>query len=97
MKIRITDIPPEGCPVDFEVSQQAINDRVVPDGHPPRSRRGAQVEPPVYRFTGNPKASFELSLEGSTVMLRGAAASRFISPCARCAEDCEQTLDVARF
>lgn len=84
MKIRITDITPEGKAVEFDLDPQAINARL----------KGSAIETPEYQFVPPLKANLRLELEVGGVMLKGKSSAHFKTVCARCAEEAEQELNV---
>ena len=91
MRIRITDIPPEGRELDFDLDAGSLNERaslvkVQADDD--------AVPPPSYTFTRDPRTLLRLSLEGSTVTIKGITTAGYVTPCSRCAEDTEKTIDV---
>lgn len=92
MKIRITDIPSEGCHVDFELDRAQVNRRATPDLHPGET---AKKDHPDWdcRFEENPKSSLDLSLDGKTVRAIGQVSGDFIALCARCAETTKTSLE----
>lgn len=89
MKIRITDIPPEGLNIDCELDRGALNERLAQAEQTSNSKRS-----PTYRFGPKPNAHLKLELEGSTVNVSGELDAEFVTGCSRCAEDVNQ--DISR-
>src|SRR5690606_22562673 len=89
MKIRITDIPPEGRTLSFELDAASINARANPER---KASRESKV--PEYVFVTAPRAELQLQLQGSAVSVIGKAGARFRTSCSRCAEDLENDLSI---
>ncbi len=86
MIIRITDIPPEGRELEFTLDCQALNARTA-------LAHETRLEAPEYKFIDAPRAQLALSLEGTTVQVKGQASSTYQTPCARCIEPTEKALE----
>jgi uncharacterized protein len=91
MIIKVTDIPPQGRTLDFELSEHELNSRV-------QAVREFQSEivlkSPSYNFLPTVRASLKLNLEGSTVVISGRAWGAFLATCGRCADDTCKEVDV---
>lgn len=92
MKIRVTDIPNEGCSTELELDRQSVNKRLLGE-----SVAAGHKHPPVSdtQFPANPRATLNVSLEDkTTVRLLGGVEGDLLSPCARCAEEAKTHLDL---
>lgn len=87
MIIRIADIPPGGRDLAFEIETTALNGRAM-------SVRDAPSKSYSCRFDSPASVKLHLELEGSVVSLKGLARAWYSTPCARCIEDTQQSLEV---
>lgn len=90
MKVRVTDIPPEGRDFEFEIESASLNERLRPVEE--QLQKGV-VREPIYVFSKSPHASVHLELEGSTVMYRGTVAGEYQTRCAHCGEDISKAIE----
>ena len=90
MKIAITDIPPEGRDLSFDIDEGEMNARLR-DARERQSTRGTS---PDYHFLPHPKATTHLNLEGQTVVINGNAEAQFVTECSRCADETTKSLTV---
>jgi uncharacterized metal-binding protein YceD (DUF177 family) len=89
MKVKISDVPPEGLDIEFPLSVSSLNDRVNA-GH--KAGAPAASSYPVYLFVEAPNVVLHIDLQGSSVTLNGRTSGSFRAACSRCAEDIDKTL-----
>ena len=92
MKLRITDIPPEGLALDFEIAAEHLAARIEQAGAV--ATKSGAVPPPSYEVTCPPKCELKLHLEGSSVFIDGRSEAMLQTVCARCAEEAKLRLSV---
>jgi len=80
-KVRVTDIPVEGLKVDFSLDPAEISKRA---NDPADAKEGGDIGLPRYNFEPPLDVSLELSLESSTVYLKGSLPYSFSTACSRC-------------
>jgi uncharacterized metal-binding protein YceD (DUF177 family) len=90
MEIRIDDIPAEGKDVSFSLDNDELNFRVAGLSHDSKVQHSA----PPYVFAGETKTRLRLSRDGATISIKGWVSGTYTTPCARCAEDVSETLEI---
>jgi uncharacterized protein len=83
MKIKITDISPEGRNVAFPLDVVQLNERL---DSPYRMDKGERSNAYRQHFNDAPRTELHLTLEGRTVMVRGRVSGTVGAMCARCTE-----------
>jgi uncharacterized protein len=80
-KVRVTDIPAEGLKVDFPLDPSEVSKRA---NDPADAKEGGDIGLPRYNFEAPLDVTLELSLESSTVYLKGSLPYSFTTACSRC-------------
>lgn len=92
MKIRVIDIPVEGRDIEFDLDNQALNERLE---EARRSVNSSSYSAPAYIFEKGVHAKLQLSIERLTVFLQGSAKAKFTTVCSRCAENVQKEISLA--
>ena len=89
MRIKVTDITAEGRDLSFDLENESLNSRIAAARD--QSPVGASTSQ-SYSFEGSTHSELRLTLEGSTVVIKGMASGKYVSLCSRCVESCETSL-----
>ena len=96
MLIHTKNIPPEGKQLEFLLDSSHLHQRVA---EVTESLEPGAVPPPDYQFAGGLPVSLFLTIEGTTVTVRGEVRASYQTICGRCASEVavEATVPVAMF
>ncbi|MCC6219926.1 MAG: DUF177 domain-containing protein [Deltaproteobacteria bacterium] len=94
MIIKTSQIPTQGLEISFELDKTVLNQRVAQETDNSASSKSARELKYNYSFRCDPKVNILVTIEGTTVFLRGNVKSEFSALCGRCAEDVSRELRV---
>jgi uncharacterized metal-binding protein YceD (DUF177 family) len=82
MKVRISDLPPQGIKINETISLEALNTRMA-------EGRGNDIE-----FSAAPLVNIEIVPNSHGAVISGTVQTRLKQPCSRCLEAVERPLEV---